>query len=126
MNPNERISLSVFMPFYNEEGNVEKVILEAESFLKKNDKISKFEIIIVNDGSTDSTKQVAQELVNKYQNVRLITHEKNMGYGAALISGIRNSIHDYVFFMDGDLQLAIERSAKILLSEASIQSYGKY
>ncbi len=114
MMPNDRISLSVFMPFYNEEHNVKKAIEDTIATLKNISILSKYEIIIVNDGSTDSTEKVARELVNKYQNVRQITHDKNMGYGAALITGIRNSVYDYIFFMDGDLQFDIREINKLL------------
>ncbi len=114
MPPNDRISLSVFMPFYNEEHNVRRAVENTIKTLEETQKVFQYEIIIVNDGSTDSTEKVAQELISKYQNVRQITHEKNMGYGAALITGIRNSVHDYIFFMDGDLQFDINEINKLL------------
>ena len=65
---------------------------------------------IVDDGSVDSTGSIAKELVRQYGGaVRLVTHEKNLGYGGAVLSGIKNARYDYVFFTDGDLRRTLEK-----------------
>jgi len=66
-----------------------------------------FEIIIVEDGSPDKTGEVADELARKFSNVRVIHHEKNQGYGAALRTGFLSAKYDYILYTDGDIQYDI-------------------
>ena len=110
----EKYSLSVFFPFYNEEKNINIVIDRAAMALEELKEISNYEIIIVDDGSSDSTKKLADEIVSKNNKIRLISHHKNLGYGKALLSGINNAQYDYVFFSDGDLQFDINEISKLL------------
>ena len=65
---------------------------------------SDFEIILVNDGSTDGTAELADALASEYSAVRIIHHSQNRGYGTALQSGFRAAAKDYVFYTDGDGQ----------------------
>jgi len=95
-------SLSVFFPCFNEEKNIELQVQHALSIVPKLAK--RFEIIIVNDGSVDKTKQIAQKLVRKYPELRLVSHQKNKGYGAALKTGFNQSQMEWIFFTDADLQ----------------------
>lgn len=99
-------SLSVFFPCYNEEKNVRELVLTAHQFLPTIAK--KFEIIIVNDGSSDRTAKIAQELIGEYPNIRLVSHTVNLGYGAALKTGIANARYEWTFWSDGDLQFDIK------------------
>lgn len=64
----------------------------------------KHEVIIVDDGSIDGTETVIEELIKQYPEVKLVSHQENLGYGAALISGFKNSKYDLVVFNDGDGQ----------------------
>ena len=76
-------SIGVFYPCYNEEGNIERVIQEAIDFLPK--KVSKdYEIIIVNDGSTYRTGDIANRLAREDRRIRVVQHCANQGYGGAL------------------------------------------
>lgn len=109
-----KYSLSVFFPFYNEEKNIKAVIDQAVFVLENLKEISEYEIIIVDDGSLDSTKKIAEEIIKTNNKIRLISHAKNLGYGKALLSGIRASRNDYVFFTDGDLQFDINEIGKFL------------
>jgi glycosyltransferase involved in cell wall biosynthesis len=116
MNPSSghRITLSVFMPFYNEEKNVQRVVEDVRSALVNIPSVEKYEVIVVNDGSRDATESIAKDLVERYPEVRLVSHERNLGYGAAVMTGIKSSIHDYVFLMDGDGQFDINEITKLL------------
>ena len=98
------VTLSVFVPFFNEEENIEHSVNSIYTALSSNPRIASFELIIVNDGSTDSTSVLAHRLLHKYENVRVVEHAQNRGYGGALKSGFAACTMDYVFYTDGDLQ----------------------
>ena len=95
-------SLSIFFPFWNEEENVGNVVTKAVPVAEKI--ADKWEIIIVDDGSSDNTLKVAKELAEKHEFVRVASHTPNRGYGAALKEGFTNSRYDTVVFTDGDGQ----------------------
>lgn len=94
--------LSVFLPTYNEESNIRQVVSETTKVLKS--VAEKWELLIVNDGSTDSTREVAIALSESDDRIRLIDHDKNRGYGAALASGFYNSKYSWISFIDSDGQ----------------------
>ena len=98
-------SLSLVLPAYNEESNLEAVVHDALAVLPAY--ADRFEIIVVNDGSRDRTGAIATSLAAADRRVRLISHERNRGYGAALTSGFRASSGDFVMFMDADRQFDI-------------------
>ena len=95
-------SLSVFFPCYNEEANVENMVRVAQRALPEI--AEKWEVIPVNDGSKDRTGEIIDRLAKEDPNVHPVQHEKNKGYGGAVISGYNASKCDFVFFTDGDLQ----------------------
>lgn len=95
-------SISVFFPAYNDAESIGKLVLDAQRVLTK--LTSDYEIIVVNDGSADKTAEVLRELQKKCEKLRIVTHEANRGYGAALQSGFRAAKKDLVFYTDGDGQ----------------------
>lgn len=99
--------LSLVLPAYNEEANIEIVVNEALQVLPE--VFSQFEVIVVDDGSKDKTGQIADRLAAEYPaNVRVIHHNPNKGYGAALTTGFRAAEGDFIMFMDSDRQFKIE------------------
>ena len=95
--------LSVFFPCYNEEKNIKNTIDKTIPVLKKNAK--KWEIILINDGSKDNTAKVLEEIKKGYpQQIRIITHNLNRGYGAAFKSGVYNAQYKWIAFTDSDGQ----------------------
>ncbi len=94
--------LSVILPVYNEEKNIETVINDICFNLSLI--MDKFEIIVVNDGSTDGTQGILSKISLESEHVNIITHGKNSGYGIALMSGVRNAKYPSVFLMDADGQ----------------------
>lgn len=98
--------LSIVLPAYNEEGNLEIAINRALEVLPG--MVKQFEIIVVNDGSRDGTAAVTETLVSKHHpQVRLLNHVQNRGYGAALRTGFSAARYDLVFFTDSDNQFDI-------------------
>ncbi|MCX5751969.1 MAG: glycosyltransferase family 2 protein [Candidatus Saganbacteria bacterium] len=109
----EKLSgISAFFPAYNEEQNVPILIERLSKVLSAVEE--KYKILIVNDGSMDRTFQVARDIADKDPHVRIINHERNLGYGAAVKSGIYNSKMEYVFFIDGDNQFDPEEIRLLL------------
>lgn len=99
-------SLSVFFPAYNEEANIAKTVTTALKIVPQIAK--KWEIIVVNDGSTDRTGVIVEKLVKKEKRIRMITHTPNRGYGAAFKSGLYHSQYEWVAFTDADGQFDLK------------------
>lgn len=94
-------NLSIFFPSFNEEKNIEIIVKYARAALKKY--TIKYEILIIDDGSTDKTGDVADVIAKKYPHVRVI-HQPNGGYGMALRSGFREAKYEWVVYTDSDGQ----------------------
>lgn len=94
--------LSIFFPFWNEEQNLESVIKKAIPVAEKF--ADKWEIIMVDDGSSDKTLEIARKLESQDPRLIAVTHDKNRGYGAALKTGFEKARYDYIVFNDGDGQ----------------------
>lgn len=95
-------SISVFFPCYNDAGSIGKLVENVLSLLPKLTK--DYEVIVVDDGSTDKSREILKKLAKRRKAVRLILHEKNKGYGGALKSGFRQASKDLIFYTDGDGQ----------------------
>ena len=95
-------SVSAFFPCYNDALSIGKMVRDVRESLVE--AVSDFEIIVVNDGSSDNSLQVLQELQKEVSELRIVNHEVNRGYGGALLSGIAASTKQWVFYTDGDAQ----------------------
>ncbi|MCB4790556.1 MAG: glycosyltransferase family 2 protein [Elusimicrobia bacterium] len=91
--------LSIVIPVYNEKENLKELYKQ----LKAVD-IRDYEIIIVDDGSTDGSLELLKEISKKDSSVKIIVHRKNYGQTAALFSGFSNAIGDWIATLDADLQ----------------------
>ena len=102
-------SLSVFFPAHNEVDNVgpltEKIVGVCRGLTDD------FEVVIVNDGSSDGTREAADELAERFPQVVAVHHPENRGYGGALITGFASCAKDAVFFTDGDGQFDVAELA---------------
>src|SRR3989338_31318 len=94
-------SISIVLPTYNENKNIEILIPEIENLLLKNK--YGFEIIVVDDSSPDGTAAAAEEMNKRYRNVRVILRKKKEGIGAALREGYNRAKNDIIISMDSDL-----------------------
>lgn len=108
-----RKSISVFFPAYNDGGTIASMVLSA--LLTLRELTDDYEVIVVNDGSSDYTPEILNELAQVYDRVRIIHHEKNRGYGGALRSGFANATKELIFYTDGDAQYDV-RELKLLYS----------
>ena len=105
-------SLSIFMPAFNEEGNIATTILDASQAARR---IARdYEIIIVNDGSVDKTAQIVKEMAKVDPRLRLVSHNKNKGYGGAVKSGLKHCTKDWIFFTDSDGQFRYDEIEKFV------------
>ena len=95
-------TLSVIFPAFNEEHNIRDTVESAREILPVI--ADTWEVIVVNDGSIDATAAICDDLVRAYPDVRVVHHEGNRGYGAALTSGVLEAQHDLIFFTDSDGQ----------------------
>jgi len=112
MENNKLPELSVFFPFWNEEKNVRKVVEDAIPIVKE--VANEWEILIIDDGSSDKTYEIGKELARENRNVKVIAHSPNRGYGAALREGFSNAKYKYVVFTDGDRQFNFSEVSKYI------------
>ena len=90
-----KMKVSIIIPAYNEEEGIGDVLKQIQEL----DLNEESEIIVVNDGSTDATIEAIKEISNE---VKIVSHETNLGYGAALKAGIRRANNDIVVITDAD------------------------
>ena len=107
-----RKSITTFFPAFNDEMTIGTLVIEADRVLRELS--HDYEIIVVNDGSADGTQDVLDEISKHYPRLRIIKHESNMGYGAALISGFTNATKDMVFYTDGDGQYDVKELTSLI------------
>ena len=109
--PRSLTSLSLFFPCYNEEENIGTMIEQAVKVGE--DYGVDYEVIVVDDGSRDNSSQVVNGWSRKNPRVKLVRHEMNQGYGAALRTGLRSVTKDLVFLTDGDNQFHLSDIDKL-------------
>src|SRR5918997_1565639 len=93
-------SLSMFFPAYNDGGTIASLVIRAVQVASR--LTPDFEVIIVNDGSSDTTREIADELARTYPQVRAIHHPANRGYGGALRTGFSEATKELVAYKGGD------------------------
>ncbi|HJW22392.1 MAG TPA: glycosyltransferase family 2 protein [Candidatus Limnocylindrales bacterium] len=104
--------LSYFFPAHNEEANLRGLVAEALEALPA--LAERFEIVIVDDGSRDTTPAIADELAALHPEVRAAHHPTNLGYGAALRTGFANARFGVIGFTDGDRQFRVADLGRLL------------
>ncbi|MBE9532185.1 MAG: glycosyltransferase family 2 protein [Proteobacteria bacterium] len=106
------ISISAFFPCYNDGGTIASMVLETMIVLEKI--VDDYEVIVIDDGSTDFSHDILKKLDKDYPQVKVVFHEKNKGYGGALRSGFDASEKDFIFYTDGDAQYDVRELRKLI------------
>ncbi|HEY5619527.1 MAG TPA: glycosyltransferase family 2 protein [Vicinamibacterales bacterium] len=94
--------VSFFFPAYNDGGTIASLVIRAVQVASR--LTPDFEVIVVNDGSSDATREIADELARTYPQVRALHHPRNRGYGGALRTGFAAATKELVAYTDGDAQ----------------------
>ncbi len=98
--------ISVVIPAYNEEKIIEQTVKKIREYLSS--KGFSYEIIAVNDGSSDRTEEILIKLKNEIEELKVINHKENMGKGRSVKDGVLNSLGELILFTDADLSAPIE------------------
>jgi len=103
--------LTLFFPCANEAQTIGGLVARADQIA--GELTPDYEIIVVDDGSTDGSRSLLEGLRERYPRLRLVFHEKNLGYGAALLSGFRNASKEWVFYTDSDGQYDVSELSNL-------------
>jgi len=107
-----RTSISAVFPAYNDRNTIEGIVRTVASEICR--VTDDFEVIVVNDGSKDNTGEILENLRQELPFLRVIHHETNRGYGAALITGFASATKDLIFYTDGDGQYDVREIHNLL------------
>ncbi|MFQ5329041.1 MAG: glycosyltransferase family 2 protein [Thermodesulfobacteriota bacterium] len=114
MNQNRapKVSISAFFPCYNDGGTIGSMALVA--LITLGEITDDYEVIIIDDGSTDASRSILKRLSADYPQIRTVFHPKNRGYGGALKSGFAAATKEFVFYTDGDAQYDVREVKKLV------------
>lgn len=105
-------SITFFFPAYFDEKTIPSLVKETNTILEKSKR--DYEIIIIDDNSTDNTSKIADKLAVKMKKVRVIHNKENKGYGGTLTIGFSNAKKNLIGFTDGDGQFEVKNLTKFL------------
>jgi len=98
------LKLSIIIPAYNERETIEEIVRQVEEAPLDVDLALEKEIIVVDDGSTDGTREILIRMAETHPHLKVVLHEKNAGKGAAIRTGLQYVTGDYVVIQDADLE----------------------
>ena len=100
INNKQNIELSIIIPCYNEAGNIQLICEKLNTYHKE----IQFELILVNNGSTDQTSEIIDQVSKKFRFIKKVTVQNNIGYGNGILSGIAVAEADILAYTHADLQ----------------------
>ena len=106
-------SISLMFPLYKDKSTVEFMIKKSVNVLKKFKK--RYEVIIVDDGCPQNSGRLAKKIAKKIPNIKVFFHKKNLGYGAALKTGLKKCKNDWIFMIDGDAEYDVDDLSRLIL-----------
>jgi glycosyltransferase involved in cell wall biosynthesis len=106
-----RSSLTIFFPCYTDAATIGSLVAASDTVASE--LTDDYEIIVVDDGSTDSSRELLDGLRRRFPCLRVVLHETNRGYGAALRSGFAHATKELVFYTDGDGQYDVFELRKL-------------
>lgn len=112
----QEIFLSIIIPIFNEEKRIMKTVLEIQKYFQDNFKEMSIEIIAVNDGSTDNTQEILENLQKNFSNFYIVNLGRNFGKGYAVKMGMNLAVGKYHLFLDADHSVKIN-NFKIFFQE---------
>ena len=107
-----RPDVSLFFPVYRDERTVRRVTEKSLRVLKE--LAGEYEVVIVDDGSPDRSGEIADELAQEHASVRVVHHARNLGYGEAIKTGLREVRYEWICLTDGDDEYDVSDLAKLL------------
>ena len=105
-------SISLMFPLYKDKSTVKLMITKSSNVLRKLKR--KYEIIIIDDGCPQNSGKLAREVAKKFTNIKIFYHKKNLGYGAALKTGLKKCKNDWIFMIDGDAEYDVNDLFRLL------------
>ena len=105
-------SISLMFPLYKDKSTVKLMITKSSNVLRKLKR--KYEIIIIDDGCPQNSGKLAREVAKKFTNIKIFSHKKNLGYGAALKTGLKKCKNDWIFMIDGDAEYDVNDLFRLL------------
>ena len=105
-------SISIMFPLYNDRRTVKKMIYKSISVLQKLKK--KYELVIVDDGCPEKSGLLAKKIAKKNKLIKIIIHKKNLGYGSAIKTGLKNCKNQWIFQTDGDAEYDVKDLLKLI------------
>jgi glycosyltransferase involved in cell wall biosynthesis len=122
--PTRLDGLSFFFPALNEEDHVAAIVEDALAVLPRF--ADDLEVTVIDDGSTDRTGAIADELARKDPRVRVVHHPQRRGYGGAVRSGLVSATKPWIFFTDGDRQFSLEDLALLVAKSDGVDAVVGY
>jgi glycosyltransferase involved in cell wall biosynthesis len=117
-------SVSVIIPAYNEEADIEEAVSIVSKLTSKY--IKDYEIIVINDGSTDDTASAIKRAQKKCKQLRVITHQKNMGFGEGFRDGIKNATKKYITGFPADIDQTVEILSDLIKNRENADIVSSY
>lgn len=117
----KQYKIDIIVPIHNEEGCIKKFITQLIEVMKETS--SDWKVTFIDDGSSDKSLSIIEELCKKFSFIHYIQFKRNFGHQAALKAGITNSTSDFIVMMDGDLQLNLPKNSGQFLGRFRTTTY---